>query len=87
MRTPELVELSSSSLRGGLHDFLITYVALMCKLSMYPSYIPMCSTGKILVKWKNTQDASDVLVSVVEWALWTGMYLTLGLRLDTTTIM
>ncbi|KHG20209.1 Phenylalanine--tRNA ligase alpha subunit [Gossypium arboreum] len=42
MQTPELVELSLSSLRGGLHDFLITYVALMCKLSMYPSYIPMC---------------------------------------------
>ena len=72
---------------GGLHGSLATYVALMCKLSMYPSYIPMCSTGKILVKWKNTQDASDVLVSVVEWALRTGTYLTLGLRLDTTTIM
>ena len=47
MRTPELVELSPSSLRAGLHDFLITSVALMCKLSMYPSYIPMCSTGEI----------------------------------------
>ncbi|KHF99714.1 Bis(5'-nucleosyl)-tetraphosphatase, symmetrical [Gossypium arboreum] len=47
MRTPEIIELSSSSLRGGLHDCLITYVALMCKLSMYPSYISMCSTGKI----------------------------------------
>ena len=72
---------------GRLHGSLATYVALMYKLSMYPSYISMCSTGKILVKWKNTQDASDVLVSVVEWALWTGMYLTLGLRLDTTTII
>ena len=72
---------------GGLHGTLATYVALMCELSMYPSYIPMCSTGKILVKWKNTQDASDVLVCVMEWALWTGMYLTLGLRLDTTTII
>ena len=47
MRTPELVELSPSSLRGGLHDFLITYEALMCKLSVYPSCIPMCSTGEI----------------------------------------
>ena len=87
MRTPELVELSPSSLMGKLHGSLATYVALMCELSMYPSYIPMCSTGKILVKWKNTQDASDILVSVVEWALWTGMYLTPGLRFDTTTIM
>ncbi|KHG28842.1 hypothetical protein F383_34905 [Gossypium arboreum] len=87
MRTPELVELSPSSLMGGLHGSLAPYAALMCKLSMYSSSIPMCSTGRILVKWKNTQDASDVLVSVVEWALWTGMYLTLRLRLDTTTIM
>ncbi|KHF98990.1 hypothetical protein F383_37982 [Gossypium arboreum] len=73
MRTPELVELSPSSIMGGLHGSSATYVALMCKLSMYPSYILKCSTGKILVKWKNTQDSSDVLVSVVEWALWTGM--------------
>ncbi|KHF99915.1 Tetraacyldisaccharide 4'-kinase [Gossypium arboreum] len=87
MRTLELIELSPSSLMGWLHGSLATYVALMCKISMYPSYIPICSTGKIPVKWKNTQDASDVLVSVVEWALWTGMYLTLGLRLDTTTTM
>ncbi|KHG00033.1 Bis(5'-nucleosyl)-tetraphosphatase, symmetrical [Gossypium arboreum] len=87
MQMPELIELSPSSLMGGLHGSLATYAALMCKISMYPSYILMCSTGKILVKWKNTQDASDVLVSVVEWALWTGMYLTLGMRLDTTTIM
>ncbi|KHG25493.1 hypothetical protein F383_08268 [Gossypium arboreum] len=87
MRTLELVELSLSSLMGGLHGSLATYVELMCKLSMYPSYISMCSTGKILVKWKNTQNASDLLVSIVEWALWKGMYLNLGLRLDTTTIM
>ncbi|KHF98108.1 hypothetical protein F383_37340 [Gossypium arboreum] len=72
---------------GELHCSLATYVALTCILSMYPSYISMCSTGKILVKWKNTHDASDVLVSVVEWALWTGMYLTLRLKLDRTTIM
>ncbi|KHG16532.1 hypothetical protein F383_09931 [Gossypium arboreum] len=87
MRMPELIELRPSSLMGGLHGSLATYVEHMCKLSMYLSYIPMCSTGKILVKWKNTQDTSDILVSVVEWALWTGMYLTLGLRLDTTTII
>ncbi|KHG22940.1 hypothetical protein F383_29682 [Gossypium arboreum] len=49
MRMPELVELSPSSLIGGLHGSLATYVALMCKLSMYPSCILMCSTGKILV--------------------------------------
>ena len=49
MRTPELVELSPSSLMGGLHDCLIAYMALMCKLSMYPNYIPMCSTGKVLL--------------------------------------
>ncbi|KHG09970.1 hypothetical protein F383_37121 [Gossypium arboreum] len=49
MRTLELVELSLSSLMGELHGSLATYVALMCKLSMYPSYIPMFSTGKILV--------------------------------------
>ncbi|KHG23264.1 Non-structural NS1 [Gossypium arboreum] len=52
MRTPELVVLSPSSLMGRLHGSLATYAAFMCKLSMYPSYIPMCSTGKILVKWK-----------------------------------
>ena len=69
MRTPELVELSPSSLMGGLHGSLATYVALMCKLSMYPNYIPMCSTGKILLKWRNTQDERDVLVSVVKWVL------------------
>ena len=80
MRTPELVELSPSSLMGGLHGSLATYVALMCKLSMYPNYIPMCSTGKVLLKWRNTQDERDVLVSVVKWVLWTGMYLTLGLK-------
>ncbi|KHG10893.1 hypothetical protein F383_11810 [Gossypium arboreum] len=50
MRTPELIELSPSSLMGRLHGSLATYVALMCKLSIYPSYIPMCSTGKIRVK-------------------------------------
>ncbi|KAG8474751.1 hypothetical protein CXB51_031286 [Gossypium anomalum] len=44
MRTSELVELSPSSLMGGLHDCLITYVTLMCKLSVYPRDIPMCST-------------------------------------------
>ena len=49
MRTPELVELSPSSLMGGLHGNLAIYVALMCKLSMYPNYIPMCSTGKVLL--------------------------------------
>ena len=80
MRTPELVELSPSSLMGGLHGSLATYVALMCKLSMYPNYILMCSTGKILLKWRNTRDERDVLVSVVKWILWTGMYLTLGLK-------
>ena len=52
MRTPELVELSSSSLRGGLPDFLITYEALMCKLSVYLSCIPMCSTGEISSEMK-----------------------------------
>ncbi|KHG22137.1 hypothetical protein F383_26949 [Gossypium arboreum] len=87
MRTAELVELSPSLLMGGLYGSWATYATLMCKLSMYPSYIPMCSMGKILVKWKNTQDASGILVSVMEWALWTVMYLTLGLRLDTTTVM
>ena len=80
MRTPELVELSPSSLMGGLHGSLATYVALMCKLSMYPNYIPMCSTGKVLLKWRNTRDERDILVSVVKWILWTGMYLTLGLK-------
>ncbi|KHG20958.1 putative acetolactate synthase small subunit [Gossypium arboreum] len=30
----ELVELSPSSLMGGLHGSLATYVALMCKLSI-----------------------------------------------------
>ena len=69
MRTPELVELSPSSLMGGLHGSLATYVALMCKLSMYPNYIPMCSTGKVLLKWRNTRDERDVLVSVVKWIL------------------
>ena len=56
MRTPELVELSPSSLMGGLHDCLIEYVALICKLSMYLNYIPMCSTGKVVLKWRNTRD-------------------------------
>ena len=56
MWTPELVELSPSSLMGGLHDCLIAYMALMCKLSMYPNYIPMCSTGKVLLKWRNIRD-------------------------------
>ena len=69
MRTPELVELSPSSLMGGLHGSLATYVAFMCKLSMHPNYIPMCSTGKVLLKWRNTQDERDVLVSVVKWVL------------------
>ncbi|KHG21947.1 hypothetical protein F383_28274 [Gossypium arboreum] len=32
---------------GGLHGSLATYVALMCKLSMYLSYILMCSTGDL----------------------------------------
>ncbi|KHG29472.1 tRNA pseudouridine synthase B [Gossypium arboreum] len=40
----ELVELSPISLMGGLRGSLATYVALMCKLSMYLNYIPMCST-------------------------------------------
>ena len=84
--TPELVELSPSSLRGGLHDFLITYEALMCKLSVYPSCIPMCSTGEISSEMEEHLDARDILVSVVKWTLWTGMFLTLGLKIDTTTI-
>ncbi|KHF99517.1 Bis(5'-nucleosyl)-tetraphosphatase, symmetrical [Gossypium arboreum] len=49
MRMPKLVELSPSSLMGRLHGSLATYMELMCKISMYLSYIPMCSTGKILV--------------------------------------
>ncbi|KHG02228.1 hypothetical protein F383_39359 [Gossypium arboreum] len=46
MRTPELVELSLSSLMGGLHDSLAAGMALMCMQSVYPIYIPMCSTGE-----------------------------------------
>ena len=39
------------------------------KIKMYPSYIPMCSTGKVLLKWRNTRDERDVLVNVVKWIL------------------
>ncbi|KHG12397.1 hypothetical protein F383_18609 [Gossypium arboreum] len=65
----ELVELSPSSLMGGLHSSLAIYVALMCKLSMYPNYISMYSMGKILLKWRNTRDERDVLINVVKWIL------------------
>ena len=66
MRTPELIELSPSSLMDELHGSLATYVALMCKLSMYPNYTPICSAGKFLLKRRNTRDERDVLVSVVK---------------------
>ncbi|KAG8485596.1 hypothetical protein CXB51_018978 [Gossypium anomalum] len=62
MRTPELVELSPSSLMGGLHNCLFAYMALMCKLSMYPNYIPMCSTGKVLLNWRNIRDVKRRIV-------------------------
>ncbi|KHG02366.1 hypothetical protein F383_39372 [Gossypium arboreum] len=46
MRTPELVELSLSSLMGRLHGSLATYMALTFMKSAYSNYIPMCSTGE-----------------------------------------
>ncbi|KHG27730.1 hypothetical protein F383_11598 [Gossypium arboreum] len=36
MRTPELIELSLSSLTDGLHGSLATHMALMCMHSVYP---------------------------------------------------
>ncbi|KHG26726.1 hypothetical protein F383_33843 [Gossypium arboreum] len=36
MRTLELVELSPSSLMGGLHGSLATHMALMCMHFVYP---------------------------------------------------
>ncbi|KHG15020.1 hypothetical protein F383_16686 [Gossypium arboreum] len=46
MRTLELVELSPSSLMGGLHGSLATYMALTFMKSAYLNYIPMYSTGE-----------------------------------------
>ncbi|KAG8482734.1 hypothetical protein CXB51_024185 [Gossypium anomalum] len=66
----ELVELSPSSLMGGLHDYLIAYMALMCKLSMYPNYIPMCSTGKVILKWRNIRDVKRRIAGVKGYKLW-----------------
>ncbi|KHG16933.1 hypothetical protein F383_21192 [Gossypium arboreum] len=39
MGTPELVELSPSSLMGGLHGSLATYMALTFMKSVYSNYI------------------------------------------------
>ncbi|KHG00887.1 hypothetical protein F383_39136 [Gossypium arboreum] len=46
MQTSELVELSPSSLMGGLHGSLATYMALTFMKSAYSNYIPICSTGE-----------------------------------------
>ncbi|KHG17486.1 hypothetical protein F383_06276 [Gossypium arboreum] len=38
MRTPELIELSPSSLMGGLYVCLAVGMALMCMHSVYPIF-------------------------------------------------